>query len=135
MLQDDLMEKTSTSIKELKPKGFVIIDGVPCRIEKVAISSSGKHGASKARVDAIGLFDERRRSIVKPADESVDVPIVVKKKGQVLAIVGETAQIMDLENFSVFELPIPPDKKEGIKQGEEVFYYEVVGIKTLKELK
>jgi translation initiation factor 5A len=127
--------KTTTIIKNLKPDSFVLIDNVPCRVEKVSISVSGKHGAAKARVDAIGLFDGRRRSIVKPADETVEVPIVNKKSAQVLAIVGENAQLMDLTDYSVFELPIPEELRGKIKAGEEISYFEVVGIKTLKQIK
>lgn len=129
------MDKTTATIKELRPNGFVIIDGDPCRVEKVDVSKSGKHGAAKARVDVIGLMDNRRRSIVKPADETMDVPIVIKKKGQVLAIVGNKAQIMDLTDYSTLELEIPEERKEDVKQGEEIFYFEVCDIKTLKELK
>jgi len=129
------LDKTTATIKELKPNGFVIVDDVPCRVERVDVSKSGKHGAAKARMDVIGLMDNRRRSIVKPADETVDVPIVVKKKAQVVAIVGNKAQIMDLTDYSMFELEIPEDRKEDVKQGEEIFYFEVCDIKTLKELK
>jgi translation initiation factor 5A len=129
------LDKTTATIKELRPNGFVIIDGDPCRVEKVDVSKSGKHGAAKARVDVIGLMDNRRRSIVKPADETMDVPIVIKKKGQVLAIVGNKAQIMDLTDYSTLELEIPEERKEDVKQGEEIFYFEVCDIKTLKELK
>jgi len=130
------MTTTRASIKNLKEGGFVLIDGVPCRAEKVTISSSGKHGASKARVDALGLFDNRRKSIVKPADETVEVPILEKKRAQVLALLSESkAQIMDLNDFSVLELDIPEEKKDKIKQGEEIDYFEVMGVKTLKDLK
>lgn len=129
------MEKTSAVIKELKPNGFVLIDDTPCRVERVDVSKSGKHGAAKARVDAIGLLDGKRHSIVKPADDTIDVPIVTKKRAQVLAIVENKVQIMDLTDFSVFELDIPEERREVIKPGEEVDYFEVIGIKTLKELK
>jgi translation initiation factor 5A len=129
------LEKITTTIKELKPNGFVIIDGAPCRVERVDISKSGKHGAAKARVDAIGLLDDKRRSLVKPADDTVDVPIVTKKRAQVLAILGDKAQIMDLSDYSVFELDIPEERKSAIKQGEEIDYFEVCDIRTLKVLK
>ncbi len=129
------MEKTTSAIKNLKPGGFVLIDNTPCRVEKVSISTSGKHGAAKARVDAVGLLDGKRRSIIKPADEIIDVPIVIKKSAQVLAIIGDNAQLMDLTDYSVFELPIPEELKNEIKQGNEIAYYEVMGIKTLKQLK
>ncbi|MEM5836702.1 MAG: translation initiation factor IF-5A [Candidatus Aenigmatarchaeota archaeon] len=129
------MEKTTAVIKNLKPGNYVLIEDVPCKVERVDVSKSGKHGAAKARVEAIGLFDEKRRSIVKPADDTVDVPILEKKKAQVVAIVGEKAQLMDLTTFEVFELDIPEERKGKIKQGEEIEYFEIVGIKTLKELK
>ena len=122
-------------IKELKPGGFVIIDGVPCRVERVQVSTSGKHGAAKCRVEAIGLFDGRRRSIVKPADDTVEIPIVLKKRGQVIALMGDRAQIMDLDDYSIFELEIPEEKRGELKAGEEIPYFEVLGTKTLKEIK
>lgn len=129
------MDKTTTEIKNLKPGGFVLIDGIPCRVEKVQTSTSGKHGASKTRVEGIGLLDGRRRSIVAPSSETVEVPIVEKKRGQVLAILGNKAQIMDLEDYSMIELDIPEERRDEIKQGEEIDYYEVIGMKTLKKLK
>ena len=129
------MEKTKNTIKNLKPGSFVVIDGVPCRVEKVQISTVGKHGAAKARVEAIGLFDERRRSIVAPADEEVDVPIIIKKKAQVLAVMGDRVQLMDLEDYSTFELDIPEELKDKISEGNEVQYFEVFGIRTLKQIK
>ena len=129
------MEKTTVVIKQLKPNNFVLIEGVPCRVEKVTVSTSGKHGAAKARVEAIGLLDGRRRSIVKPADENVEVPIVLRKNAQVLAILGEKVQLMDLGDYSVFELEIPEEMKGEIKPGEEIVYFEVAGVKTLKRIK
>jgi translation initiation factor 5A len=129
------LEKTTSEIKNLKPNGFVLIDGTPCRVERVQVSSSGKHGHSKVRLDALGLLDNIRRSIIKPGDDVVDVPIVEKKRAQVLAIIGSKAQIMDLSDYSVFELDIPEERKQDIKQGEEVDYFTVCDVKTLKELK
>lgn len=129
------MEKTVASIKSLKPGGFVLIDDAPCRVEKVQITKSGKHGASKCRVDAIGLIDGRRRSIVKPSGESVGVPIIIKKSAQVLAVVGDKAQLMDLGDYSVFELDIPEEMKGTLKSGDEISYFELAGIRTIKQVK
>ena len=127
--------KTTTDIKSLKPGGFVIIDDVPCRVEKVQTSSSGKHGHAKVRVDAIGLLDGRRRSIVKPSGEPVSIPIINKFKAQVLAIVGDNAQLMDLQDYSTIELPIPEELKGKLQPGTEITYYEILGQKTLKQIK
>lgn len=130
-----MMEKTIALIKDLKPNGFVIIDGVPCRVERVQVSTSGKHGHAKVRLDAIGLFDNTRRSIIEPSHENVEVPIVEKKRGQVVSITGNKAQIMDLTDYSVTEMEIPEERKDRIKQGEDVDYFIVLDIKTLRELK
>ena len=129
------MQKTVAVIKDLKPNGFVIIDGAVCRVERVQVSTSGKHGHAKVRLDGIGLFDNTRRSIIAPSHENVEVPIVEKKRGQVISITGNKAQIMDLSDYSIMELEIPEERKDKIKQGEDVDYFEVLDIKTLKELK
>lgn len=113
----------------------MLIDDAPCRVEKVTRSSAGKHGAAKVRVDAIGILDGRRRSIVKPSGESVGVPIINKKMAQVLAIVGDRVQLMDLTDYAVFELPIPDELKGKLQTGTEIPYFEVVGIKTIKQIK
>jgi len=129
------MPKTVAVIKDLKPNGFVIIDGAVCRVERVQVSTSGKHGHAKVRLDGIGLFDNTRRSVIAPSHENVEVPIVEKKRGQVVSITGNKAQIMDLTDYSLMEMEIPEERKDKIKQGEDVDYFEVLDIKTLKELK
>src|SRR3989338_3406666 len=101
------MEKKQTEIKQLKPGGFVIIDEVPCRVDTVQISKPGKHGGAKARLSAVGLFDDQRRIIVKPADSLVDVPVIEKKSMQVIAIIGDNVQLMDLQDYSTKEIAIP----------------------------
>lgn len=127
--------KISAIINKLKPGGFILIDDVPCRVEKVQTSSTGKHGHAKVRVDAIGILDGRRRSMVKPSGETVDVPIINKHIAQILAIVGENAQLMDMQSYDVFELPIPEELKGQLEAGKEIAYFELVGTKTLKQIK
>ena len=126
---------TKQVIKNLKKGQFVLIEDVPCRVEKVSISVAGKHGAAKARLEAIGIFDGRRRSIVKPADEEIEVPIIEKKSAQVLAVLGDRVQLMDLKTYETFEVEIPEEKKGKLKSGEEISYFEVLGKKTIRELK
>jgi translation initiation factor 5A len=130
-----VVEKTTVDIKELRPNGFVIIDNAPCKVERVDVSKSGKHGASKVRVEAIGLLDGKRHSLVKPSSDTITVPILSKKKAQVVAIMGDKAQLMDLTDYSVFELEIPEERRNEIRQGEKVDYFEICDVKTLKQLK
>ena len=127
--------KTTASITRLKPGGMILIDDVPCRVEKVQSSSSGKHGHAKVRVDAVGLLDGKRRSIVKPSGDSIDVPILNKNTAQVLAVTGDNVQLMDTTTFEMFELPVPEAMKGTLVAGSEIQYFEIMGVKTLQQVK
>ena len=120
MKQQDYMG----SVKEGK---YILIDDEPCTVVSVQHSKPGKHGAAKARVDAVGLFDGSKRSVVQPVDARIYVPIVERKSAQVLSITGTTAQLMDTADFSTFELEIPEELSEKVKQGEEITYISAMG--------
>ncbi|ENN95807.1 translation initiation factor IF-5A [Methanocaldococcus villosus KIN24-T80] len=113
------------NVGSLKVGQYVMIDGVPCEIVDISISKSGKHGGAKARVVGIGIFDKVKKEFVAPTSAKVEVPIIDRRKGQVLAVVGDTVQIMDLQTYETLELPIP----EGLElePGKEVEYIEAVG--------
>ena len=118
------MEKRQTEIKQLKPGGFVIIDDAPCRVDSVQISKPGKHGGAKARLSAVGLFDDQRRIIVKPADSRVDVPVIEKKSMQVIALIGDNVQLMDLQDYSQKEIRVPDELKGQLTEGDEVLVWQ-----------
>jgi len=131
-----MADKTTVGISQLKEGSFVILDDIPCRVDKINISTSGKHGHAKVRLDARGLLDGVTKSIIKPSHDTVSVPIVLKKKGQVLAILGDgRAQIMDMDSFEVLEMEIPDDRKSEIVPAAEIEYFEILDIKTLKRIK
>jgi translation initiation factor 5A len=127
------MVTTRSSIKNLQPGRYCVIDGEPCKVLDVSHSVSGKHGGAKSRLEAIGLFDNKRRSVVKPADAEMEVPIIEKKIGQVVAISGNSAQIMDMTDYETFDIPIPEELKDKIAQGKEVSYWVIMGKKILVE--
>ena len=117
------MEKRQTEMKHLKPGSFVLIDDAPCRVDLVQLSKSGKHGAAKARVTAIGLFDGNKRIIVGPGDQRIDVPIIEKKSMQVVAISTNNVQLMDSESYEMSEVPIPEEFKDQLVEGEEILVW------------
>jgi translation initiation factor 5A len=129
------MVTTRSAIKNLQVGKFVVIDEEPCKVLNVTTSVPGKHGGAKARLEVIGIFDNRRRSIVKPADTEIEIPIVEKKVGQVVAIAGDTAQIMDMETYETFDSKIPDELKGKLTQGGEVIYWILMGRKMLMQVK
>ena len=118
-----------TELGAIKVGSYVLIDGEPCRIVDYAKSKPGKHGSAKARVVAIGVFDSVKRSFVKPVDSQVEVPLIEKKGGQVISLMPNAVQIMDLENYEIFEAPQPEDEdlKAKLASGVEVEYWRILG--------
>ncbi|MDH5689855.1 MAG: translation initiation factor IF-5A [Candidatus Bathyarchaeota archaeon] len=114
---------------ELKVGSYIIIDGEPCKIVNYTKSKPGKHGAAKARIVAIGVFDESKRTIVKPVSAQVDVPLIEKKTGQVIALLPSAVQLMDLETYEMTEAPYPEDEelKSKMASGVEVEYWQILG--------
>jgi len=112
----------------LKVGSYVIVEGEPCRIVDYSKSKPGKHGSAKARIVAIGIFDGAKRTLVKPVDAQVEVPIIDKRSGQVISILPNAVQIMDLETYQVFESPVPEeeDVKSKLASGVEVEYWRML---------
>jgi len=115
-------------VGSLKVGSYVIIENEPCRIVDLAKSKPGKHGSTKARVVAIGVFDSVKRSFVKPVDAQAEVPIIEKRSGQVIAVLPAAVQIMDLETYEVLEAPFPEDEslKSRLSPGIEVEYWRIL---------
>ena len=112
----------------LKVGSYVLIDSEPCRIVDYAKSKPGKHGSAKARVVAIGVFDSVKRTFVKPVDSQVDVPLIEKRGGQIISLLPNAVQIMDLENYEIFEASQPEDEelKSKLASGVEVEYWRIL---------
>jgi translation initiation factor 5A len=129
------MAKKVVEVKTLKVGKYVILDGEASKIVNIQTSSPGKHGAAKARVDAIGIFDNQKRGIVKPVDAKIDVPIIDKRTAQVLSLMGSDVQLMDLETYETFEVPIPEKLRNDLIEGAEVSYIIALGNKKLMTIK
>jgi translation initiation factor 5A len=129
------MSKKVVEVKTLKVGKYVILDGEASKITSLSTSSPGKHGAAKARLEAVGIFDNQKRSIVKPVDTKIDIPMIDKRVGQVLSIMGDNVQLMDMENYETLELPIPDEVKEKIAEGVEVDYITALGNMKIMRVK
>jgi len=129
------MSKKVVEVKTLKVGKYVVLDGEASKITSLSTSSPGKHGAAKARLEAVGIFDKQKRSIVKPVDTKIDIPIIDKRVGQVLSIMGANVQLMDMENYETLELPIPDELKDQIVEGVEVDYITALGNMLIMRVK
>ncbi len=108
---------------DAKSGSAIIVDNAPCIVRSNDISKSGKHGASKCRIEAIGIFDGKKRVIAVPGHERFDVPLIEKKKAQVMSVAGDKATVMDSESFETLEVLIAEELKENVKEGSNVEYW------------
>lgn len=129
------MTKETVEVGKLKEGRFVIIDNEPCQIVGFTTSAPGKHGHAKAKIDAVGVFDGQKRSLVRPTSAKIETPTIERGSAQVLAIMATDAQLMDLNTYETFELPIPFEFRGEIKEGTEVEYIQALGRKKIERVK
>lgn len=123
------------SIGHLQKGSYIIIDGVACRTVDTQTSRPGKHGHAKVRLTAVGLIDGKKRVILSPGHDMIEVPIVEKKTAQVLSIQGDVANVMDSETFETFDLKIPDELKEEVVEGCNILYWEILNDRVMKSIK
>jgi len=129
------MTKETTEVGKLKEGRYVIIDDEPCHIVGYTTSAPGKHGHAKAKIDAIGVFDGQKRSLVRPTSSKIEVPIIERGNAQVLAVMSNNAQLMDLTTYETFELPIPMNLRGEVRESVEVEYLQALGRRKIERVK
>ncbi len=123
--------KQLAEVRTLRVSRYMIVDEEPCKIMSITTSKPGKHGEAKARIEAIGIFDGQKRSVVHPVKHKIHVPIIDKRNAQILALIGDNVQLMDMETYETFEMPIPDEFKGKLDPGKEISYLEALGRKKI----
>lgn len=116
---------------EVKIGTNIIVDGVACTVKKIDISKTGKHGSSKVRIEATSIINGQKKIFVAPGHERLEVPIVNKRKGQVLSV-SEKVSIMDLETFETLDVNCSEEIKSEIEDNSNVEYWDIEGEKIIK---
>jgi translation initiation factor 5A len=119
------MAKEQKQVRELQEGSYVMMEDAPCKINAYSTAKPGKHGSAKARIEAKGVFDGKKRSLSQPVDAKVWVPIIDRKQGQVVSVSGDDAQVMDLDTYETFTMRVPED--ENFSSDDEIEYLEYEG--------
>ena len=119
----------------LKKGTYIVMDGLACIVKDTSVSRPGKHGHAKVRIEAVGIVDGKKRQIVMPGHDNVDVPIIDKLNAQVLSISGKVANVMDMESYETFDIEIPEELQKDVKEGVVVLYWDILGDKVMKQIK
>lgn len=118
---------------EAKIGSSIMINGAPCVVKKMDVSKTGKHGHAKVRFEAVGIVDDKKRVIVVPGHERFEVPMIEKRRGQLLSKAGENFSLMDSESYETLEMPSVEEAKSELKEGDQVEYWIIEGGKIIKK--
>ncbi len=110
---------------------IILVENEPYAVRSNDISKTGKHGASKCRIEAVGVFNGKKKIIAVPGSERFDVPNVEKKRAQVLSVSGEMSSVMDLESYESFDLPAMEDVRSEIQPEKTIEYWDIEGKKVI----
>src|SRR3989338_6229584 len=108
----------------------LVLDGEAYSVTNVQTSKPGKHGHAKCRIEAVSLIGSKKKIIVVPGHDKLDSPIIEKKTAQVLSMHEDTASVMDMESYETFDLKIPEELQDKIKEGVQVSYWIIIDVKV-----
>ncbi len=109
----------------------IMINGEAYTVRSNDISKSGKHGASKCRIEAVNVISGNKKVLACPGAERFEVPMIEKKKAQVLSTSDDSASVMDLESYETIEIPYLPELKEQLTPEKQVEYWNIEGKKII----
>lgn len=119
---------------ELKVGSYALFDGETCVIKSVDVSKTGKHGAHKCRFDALAVISGKKKCLMMPGNDRVEIPMIDKRNAQVLALTPTGVSVMDSVSFENFELTIPEEFAGQIKDGMSIEYWDMEGVKLIKRI-
>ena len=80
------------------------------------------------------MLGDKKKIVAVPGDTKFDVPMIEKRKAQVLSVEGEKASVMDLENFETIEIAYAEELKEQIAPEKQVEYWDIEGQKCIMRI-
>ena len=131
-----------TELGSLKIGSYILLPvsdqqtGEPCRITEYDTSKPGKHGSAKARIVAVGIYDGQKRPHVGPVSMQIHVPLIDKRTGQIISVVGSKIQVMDSETFETIDVDMINEELDGtLDQGKDIEYWNVMGRTKIMRIK
>ena len=127
------MATKQVTLITIKKGDYIILEGEVCRVTNVQLSVPSRH--AKTRLEAVGIIDDKKRILVAPAHDNIEIPIIEKKTAQVLSVQENIASVMNTETYETLELKIPEELKDKVSEGKYIMYREVMGNKIMKQMK
>jgi len=117
--------------------GYAVVGNRPCKVVDLLVSRPGKHGSSKAHINAVDLFTGTQYQQVFPFGAEVDIPEVERREFTVLNVDEKNGTVSLLSADSSAdekELPLPQGDlgdqvRDSWEQGQTDFTVTVLSVK------
>ena len=111
----------------------ILIEGQAYTVKKIDVSKTGKHGHAKCRIEAQEIIRNNKKVFVVPGHDRFEVPMVNKKKAQVLSKKDKKVSVMDLESFETYEIDCPDEEVfNSLEENSNCEYWDIEGNKIIK---
>jgi translation initiation factor 5A len=131
------MDVEPISAGSIKVGTYIVHNGDIYRALSVEKSKTGKHGHAKVRMSIVNIQSNNKTSLVSPASDRFQKPIISKNIAQVLSLTEDSVQIMDMSSYETFEVSFPDNEKLKAKvvEGVELEYWMALGRKWITEVR
>lgn len=111
----------------------ILLEGESYTVKKMDVSKTGKHGHAKCRIEAEAIIGGKKKVFVIPGHDKLEVPLVDKRKAQVLSKADGKASVMDLETFETLEIEVPEQEVfDALEENGNCEYWDIEGAKIIK---
>ncbi|BBL45459.1 translation initiation factor 5A [Nanobdella aerobiophila] len=114
-------------VVDLKKGSYVWYNNEAWEVLEMETAKTGKHGSAKARIVIRSIISGKTTELVKPTQDPIEVPIINKIRGQVIAKVSDIQYtVMNLDTYETFDAKILDDDMKGrIQEGQKVLVWDI----------
>lgn len=135
------------SAGDVKKNSYMVFQNRPCKVVDYKHFKVGKHGAAKANITGIDIFNGKKYEDTLPCSHNVQVPIIKRSAFTLIDIDNEGYMtLMDKQGNSRQDLRLPDDTeddktlseriKSAHEEGKEIIInvIEAMGIEKVAEM-
>jgi translation initiation factor 5A len=112
---------------DLKKGSYIWYNNEVWEVLEIETVKTGKHGSAKAKILIKSVVSGRTTELVKPTQDLIEVPVINKIKGQVIAKISDDKYtVMDLDTYETFDARVLDENLKGkIQEGQKVLVWDV----------
>ena len=120
-------------ISKLGKGRCIILNEKPYRIRDIRNVVISKHSHTRTKITLEDVFTGEKIEKTLPPHENVREVDIPRKRGQLIAKLGDTAHIMDLVSFETFDAVINEELLNELTEGDEVTFVDYNGVVRVLE--